>query len=254
MLFILQPRWLRPHQFIQGPHSSLSFAFLDPDGTYTRHMAKAHLAIFSKKITFKKWLARPFTSMPLLPQIWPPRVMLWAPQRCPLLPHMWRQPPCCRPPHKMQARLGTYLRRCVQLHNYLPQLQTGWTLCKRPALPSVGGFQSASPKHSHALCPPTQPPSLMASVSLVFVNMCHCNAAMYSLLNSNTQADIILVQEPWHGKIGMACSDVDPKGVDILGGAANPMWDCIYPRTKLGKRCKVIAYHYISLSHFNITN
>jgi hypothetical protein len=94
----------------------------------------------------------------------------------------------------------------------------------------------------------------MASVSLLFVNMCHRNAAMHSLLNSNKQVDIILVQEPWHGKIGTACLDVNPKGVDILGGAANPMWDCIYPKTNLGKRCKVMAYCCISSTHFNVTN
>jgi Endonuclease-reverse transcriptase len=94
----------------------------------------------------------------------------------------------------------------------------------------------------------------MASVSLLFVNMRRRNAAMHSLLNSNKLADIILVQEPWHGKIGTSRSDVDPEGVDILGGAANPLWDCLYPKTNPGERCKVMAYRRISSTHFNITN
>jgi hypothetical protein len=94
----------------------------------------------------------------------------------------------------------------------------------------------------------------MASISLLFVNMCHHNVASHSLLNSNKLANIILVQEPWHGKIGTTCSDVNPEGVDILGGMANPLWNCLYPKTNPGERCKVMAYHCISLTHFNITN
>ena len=56
---ILQPRWIRPPELILGPHSSVSFAFLDPDGLLTQGLSRAHLAMFGKEITFKKWLARP---------------------------------------------------------------------------------------------------------------------------------------------------------------------------------------------------
>jgi hypothetical protein len=94
----------------------------------------------------------------------------------------------------------------------------------------------------------------MAVVNLLFVNMRRRNAASHTLLNTNKTADIILVQEPWYDKIGTARSDVDPDGVDILGGAANPKWDCIYPKVGRGTRCKVMAYHRIATSHFNITN
>jgi Endonuclease/Exonuclease/phosphatase family len=77
---------------------------------------------------------------------------------------------------------------------------------------------------------------------------------MHSLLNSNKQADIILVQEPWHGKIGTTRSDSNPEGVKVLGGAANPLWDSFYPKTNRGERCKVIAYCRTSSTHFNVTN
>jgi hypothetical protein len=94
----------------------------------------------------------------------------------------------------------------------------------------------------------------MACVNILFVNMCHRNVASHSLLNTNTKADIIMVQEPWYDRISTMCLDSDPEGVNILGGAANPKWDCIYPKTNHGERCKVMAYCHISLTHFNITN
>jgi hypothetical protein len=94
----------------------------------------------------------------------------------------------------------------------------------------------------------------MASVHILFVNMCCRNAATHSLLNTNNKADIIMVQEPWYNKIGTTCSDTDPEGVNILGSVANPKWDCIYPKSNHGERCKVMAYRRISSTHFNITN
>jgi hypothetical protein len=94
----------------------------------------------------------------------------------------------------------------------------------------------------------------MAYINILFVNMHHHNAASHSLLNINTKADIIMVQEPWYDRISMTCSDLDPEGVDILGGIANPKWDCIYPKTNHGERCKVMAYCCISSTYFNVTN
>jgi hypothetical protein len=94
----------------------------------------------------------------------------------------------------------------------------------------------------------------MVCINILFVNMCHHNAASHSLLNTNSKVDIIMVQGPWYNKIGTSHSDTDPEGVDILGGIANPLWNCIYPKSNHGKRCKVMAYHCISSTHFNITN
>jgi Endonuclease-reverse transcriptase len=78
--------------------------------------------------------------------------------------------------------------------------------------------------------------------------------ATHSLLNTNSDTDIILIQEPWYGKIGTACSNTNPEGVEVLGGVANPMWDCLYPKVMWDEHCKVMAYRRISSSHFNITN
>jgi hypothetical protein len=52
----LQPHWIHPPQLVTGPHSSISFAFFDPNGKITQDLAQLHLG---KEITFKKWLVRP---------------------------------------------------------------------------------------------------------------------------------------------------------------------------------------------------
>jgi hypothetical protein len=57
--FVLPPRWVRPAERINGPHSTFSFAFLDPEGDISLTMAHTHLAMFGKAITFKKWRPRP---------------------------------------------------------------------------------------------------------------------------------------------------------------------------------------------------
>ena len=56
---VLPPRWVCLAERITGQHSSFSFAFLDPDGGITHLMARTHLAMFGKAITFKKWRPRP---------------------------------------------------------------------------------------------------------------------------------------------------------------------------------------------------
>jgi hypothetical protein len=94
----------------------------------------------------------------------------------------------------------------------------------------------------------------MTSVNILFVNMHCCNMATHTLLNTNNKADIIMVQELWYDRIGILCSDTDPEGVDLLGGVANPKWDCIYPKPNHSERCKAMAYCCLSSTHFNITN
>jgi hypothetical protein len=53
--FVLHPRWVRPAERISSQHSSFLFAFLDPEGDVSHTMARTHLAMFRKAITFKKW-------------------------------------------------------------------------------------------------------------------------------------------------------------------------------------------------------
>ena len=57
--FVLTPAWVRRPEHITSDTSSISFAFIDKDGTITQTMKKAHLAMFGKPVTFAKWVSRP---------------------------------------------------------------------------------------------------------------------------------------------------------------------------------------------------
>ena len=55
--FILIPAWVRKPEYITRDASSISFAFIDKDGSNTQAMKKLHLAMFGKLITFAKWVS-----------------------------------------------------------------------------------------------------------------------------------------------------------------------------------------------------
>ena len=81
----------------------------------------------------------------------------------------------------------------------------------------------------HALSPPPIPSSPSLNLRFVSQNAMKSNYAIHSLLNvsssGNFVADIILIQEPWFGRIGI---DVI-SGHDILGCPSHPDWQCILP-------------------------
>ncbi|KAF8623926.1 hypothetical protein AX17_007254 [Amanita inopinata Kibby_2008] len=52
---------------------------------------------------------------------------------------------------------------------------------------------------------------------------------MHMLLNTLDDIDIILIQEPWIDKIGIARSLTDPQGEKALGTVSNPAWDIFLP-------------------------
>ena len=68
------------------------------------------------------------------------------------------------------------------------------------------------------------------------------NAVTHALLNSNNNAHLILIQEPWFDRIGTARKDNARQGVDVLGGVASLKWELIYPGFTEGQRPKVMAY------------
>ena len=74
------------------------------------------------------------------------------------------------------------------------------------------------------------------------VNMRKRNAVTHALLNSDTDTNLFLIQEPWFSKIGTARQDNAKHGVNIQGGVAAPKWELIYPSLSDGQRPKVMAY------------
>ena len=51
--------------------------------------------------------------------------------------------------------------------------------------------------------------------------MRHMNAAMHALLHTNTEDDILTVQAPWFGRVGVVRDDGSREGKDSLSGAAH---------------------------------
>jgi hypothetical protein len=65
------------------------------------------------------------------------------------------------------------------------------------------------------------------------LNVARSNWRMHGLLNSLSDFDIILFQEPWYGRIGVARSSNDPHGQDIKGTVNNPAWEAFMPEPDL---------------------
>ena len=83
-------------------------------------------------------------------------------------------------------------------------------------------------------------------IHIASVNVRRRSAVLHGLLQSSS-FDIIIVQEPWFGKINTARNDNDPDRVDVLGATANNMWTCFLPAHAATDICKVATYVRVDL-------
>ena len=58
-IFAMQPRWLRPIEYITSPYSSITFAISDPDGSITSVLISDRAALFGKEVMVQKWIDKP---------------------------------------------------------------------------------------------------------------------------------------------------------------------------------------------------
>ena len=65
---------------------------------------------------------------------------------------------------------------------------------------------------------------------------------MHVLLNTNSEDDVLFVQEPWFNPVGTTRADAEINGKDVLGGAAHPKWVLAYPYFSSIQRAKVMTY------------
>jgi Zinc knuckle len=175
---------------MSGQHSSFSFAFLDPEGDVSCAMARTYLVMFRKAITFKKWHPRP----PLIQCT-----------RCHKFGHLPPHYPL--PKDAMQChfcggnhRSTEHVAKCASAVGHVTH-----NICDCPAkcinCGQEGHFardvvcKARDPFRTPAQVSDesTPPPLLMAKVKLLFVNMRHCNVATHTLLNINSDADVILI-------------------------------------------------------------
>src|SRR5579863_8776018 len=88
-------------------------------------------------------------------------------------------------------------------------------------------------------------------LSLTSVNMGRRNEAFHVLLQSS-HSDILLIQEPWYGRVNTLRSDTDPEGAPVLDTVFNNRWHCFLPPHALTEHCKVAIFvrsHLTSALH-----
>ena len=77
-------------------------------------------------------------------------------------------------------------------------------------------------------------------ISIVSVNMRRRNPLFIAFLQA-TSADIVMVQEPWFGRLIPSRSDANPDGDVVRGFAAHPGWEFFAPKHQKGDICKVVT-------------
>ena len=86
------------------------------------------------------------------------------------------------------------------------------------------------------------------------VNMNRQNGLTHSLLQTS-DADILIIQEPWVGTVQIGRSDSDPAGIEIPGANNNNKWECYLPSFTDASDVRVAAYIKADFAHtFAITN
>jgi len=83
-------------------------------------------------------------------------------------------------------------------------------------------------------------------ISIVSVNMRRRNPLLIAFLQA-TSADIVMIQEPWFGRLIPSHSDSNPDGKEVCGFAAHPGWEIFTLKHQKGDICKVMTYVQQSL-------
>ena len=78
-------------------------------------------------------------------------------------------------------------------------------------------------------------------IQIMSVNVRWRSVVQHGLLQSSL-CDILLIQEPWFGRINVSRTDDDPDGVEVRGTTANNMWECFLPPFLPHETCKVAIY------------
>ena len=84
------------------------------------------------------------------------------------------------------------------------------------------------------------------TLKITSVNVHKSSARTHAILQKST-ADILLIQEPWHGTVATLRSDTNIEGDPQIGETANNMWDAHVPKLKPDTPCKALTYTRRSL-------
>ena len=79
-------------------------------------------------------------------------------------------------------------------------------------------------------------------IRVKMLNVQLSNEHVSTLLQSDDNFDILMIQEPWMGTVATLRSDTTPEGDRQLGAPHNNMWEAHLPRHTTGQPCKSIIY------------
>ena len=82
---------------------------------------------------------------------------------------------------------------------------------------------------------------LAQPLKVISVNVHRSNDRTHALLQSS-DADLLLIQEPWFRTVATLCSDTDPAGIAQTGAPLNNMWETLTPNLPPNTTCKAIGY------------
>jgi len=83
---------------------------------------------------------------------------------------------------------------------------------------------------------------MLRPLNVLQLNVARSNVRMHAILNTLTDFDVLLLQEPWYGRIGVARSSTDVQGQDIKGTVANPAWELFIPESATDGPPRVATY------------
>jgi hypothetical protein len=79
-------------------------------------------------------------------------------------------------------------------------------------------------------------------IRVKMINVQLSNECVSTLLQTDDNFDILMIQEPWMGTVATLCSDTNPEGEIQLGLPYNNKWETHLPRHTTGQICKAITY------------
>jgi len=83
---------------------------------------------------------------------------------------------------------------------------------------------------------------MLRPLNVLQLNVARSNVRMHAILNTLTDFDVLLLQEPWYGRIGVARSSTDAQGQDIKGTVANPAWELFIPEPTTDGPPRVVTF------------
>jgi hypothetical protein len=83
---------------------------------------------------------------------------------------------------------------------------------------------------------------LLQHIQVKLVNVHRNIGRIATILETDKETHILLIQELWVGRVAVLHLDDNPDGIDQIGATAHPEWEALLPRHDPDDTCKAIAF------------